>query len=65
MVTKGNILETISSIEAKIKQLQQLQRDLLFVASEELREIVNLEIVYMQDKVYRYKLQARAWKLID
>lgn len=61
-ITKGNILETISSMEEEIKQLQ---RDLLFVTSEEIRKVVNREIGNMQDNVYRYKLQARAWKLID
>ncbi len=61
-MTKGNILEIISAREQKIKELK---RELIFVHSEIIKDVVNRKIGDLEDDLYRYKLQARAWGLID
>ena len=60
MVTKSNIKEIISQQQ---KRVDDMKSELSLVFTPYARNALNDEIAALEDNIYRYKLQERAWRI--
>ena len=58
MVTKSNIVQIINKYQ---EEIDELRADLINIYSKNSRRIIENRISYLEDNMYRYKLQAKAW----
>lgn len=58
MVTKSNIKEIIRQQQ---KRVDDMKSELSLVYTPYARKALNDEMAVLEDNIYRYKLQARAW----
>lgn len=60
MYNKSNILDIIAEHQRDINEINvEMEKPLSGVVKQALREKLN----FLEDNLYRYKLQARAWGL--
>ena len=58
MLNKNNIVTIINDYEEDIRKIKI---ELIFTLTPIAREALKNELFYLEDNLYRYKLQARAW----
>ncbi|MGV3084601.1 hypothetical protein [Enterococcus dispar] len=66
MLSKKNILEQIKSHEEQIQAIEdELKRaEELGLDIPDMMVFAKTELSYLQDNLYRYKMQAKAWGMI-
>lgn len=63
MLNKGNIMQIIDEHQKEIEQLEwELDQAMRLRMEASVKSLSN-RLSYLRDNQYRYKLQARAWKL--
>lgn len=62
MVDKNNIMEIIIEHQKEIDSLELSKKSINDIS---VRSAIDSKLSFLYDNMYRYKLQAKAWGLID
>lgn len=60
MYNRNNIMDIIKEHQ---KEIDELNLQLLVITNESVKNAVKGRLSFLQDNMYRYKLQAKAWGL--
>lgn len=60
MVNKNNIIEIINDHQ---REIDEIRDELKITHTPHARHALENRISFLQDNMYRYKLQAKAWRI--
>lgn len=62
MLNKENILGIIANYQ---KEIEKLEKGLVEFPNVYTASAIHQRLSFLRDNLYKYEMQARAWKLID